>query len=165
MCPGDPRQRNSNASKFEDRSQEGTEWQEWCAREAAWKLAKNILQFKEKHKIAFFSPSKIGACVHQILNPRKEFVVDSGASVHMISEKIWNPQNWTTWWLQKSNDGLNSQWWSAAAWRCHSWCQRMGYFLDSESPRGYASSFAARKALRWTLILMRVDHWSETTSH
>ena len=33
----DPHQRNLNARKFEDRSQEETEWQERCAREAAWK--------------------------------------------------------------------------------------------------------------------------------
>ena len=34
ICPGDPHQRNPNAPKFEDRSQEETEWQERCAREA-----------------------------------------------------------------------------------------------------------------------------------
>ena len=39
ICPGDPHQRNPNAPKFEDRSQEETEWQERCAREAAWRLA------------------------------------------------------------------------------------------------------------------------------
>ena len=42
ICPGDPHQRNPNAPKFEDRSQVETEWQERCAREAAWRLAKNI---------------------------------------------------------------------------------------------------------------------------
>ena len=40
IYPGEPHQRNPNAPKFEDRSQEETEWQERCAREAAWKLAK-----------------------------------------------------------------------------------------------------------------------------
>ena len=45
-CPGDPHQRNPSAPKFEDRSQEETEWQERCAREAAWRLAKNILKMK-----------------------------------------------------------------------------------------------------------------------
>ena len=50
ICPGDPHQRNPNAPKFEDRSQEETEWQERCAREAAWRLAKKILKLKEKHK-------------------------------------------------------------------------------------------------------------------
>ena len=43
ICPGDPHQRNPKAPKFEDRSQEETEWQERCAREAAWKLAKNVV--------------------------------------------------------------------------------------------------------------------------
>ena len=44
--PGDPHQRNPNAPKFEDRSQGETEWQERCAREAAWRLAKCILKIK-----------------------------------------------------------------------------------------------------------------------
>ena len=44
ICPGDPHQRNPNAPKFEDRSQEETEWQEQGAREAAWKLATSILK-------------------------------------------------------------------------------------------------------------------------
>ena len=44
ICPGDPHQRNPNAPNFEDRSQEETEWQERGAREAAWKLANNILK-------------------------------------------------------------------------------------------------------------------------
>ena len=42
ICAGDPHQRNPNAPNFEDRSQEETEWQERCAREAAWKLAKKL---------------------------------------------------------------------------------------------------------------------------
>ena len=35
ICPSDPHQRNPNAPKYEDRSQEETEWQERCAREVA----------------------------------------------------------------------------------------------------------------------------------
>ena len=46
ICPGEPHQRRPNAPKFEDRSQEETEWQEQGAREAAWKLAKNVLKMK-----------------------------------------------------------------------------------------------------------------------
>ena len=42
-CPGAPHERSPNAPKFEDRSQEETEWQEQGACEAAWRLAKNIL--------------------------------------------------------------------------------------------------------------------------
>ena len=58
ICTGEPHQRSLNASKFEDRSQEGTEWQEQGAREAAWKLAKSVLKLKEKNKAAFFSFGK-----------------------------------------------------------------------------------------------------------
>ena len=60
ICPGEPHQRSPNAPKFEDRSQEETEWQEQeqGAREAAWKLAKSILKVKEKDKGTFFSPSE-----------------------------------------------------------------------------------------------------------
>ena len=47
FCPGEPHQRSPNAPKFEDRSQEETEWQERGAREAAWKLAKSVLKLKE----------------------------------------------------------------------------------------------------------------------
>ena len=43
ICPGEPHERSPNAQKFEDRSQEETEWQEQGAREAAWKLAKSVL--------------------------------------------------------------------------------------------------------------------------
>ena len=48
ICPGEPHQRNPNAPTFEDRSQEETEWQEQGAREAAWRLAKNIQKFKRE---------------------------------------------------------------------------------------------------------------------
>ena len=58
VCPGDPHQRNPNAPKIEDRSQEETERQEGDAREAAWKMARCILKQKEKHETTYFSPSK-----------------------------------------------------------------------------------------------------------
>ena len=92
ICPGDPHQRNPNAPKFEDRSQEETEWQERCAWEAAWRLAKSILKLNEKIKAAFFSPSE-NWCLPapSTLKPEeREFVVDSGASMHMISKKDLN---------------------------------------------------------------------------
>ena len=46
LIPGEPHQCNSNAPNFEDRSKEETEWQERCAREAAWRLAKIVLKIK-----------------------------------------------------------------------------------------------------------------------
>ena len=89
ICPGDPHQRIPNAPKFEDRSQEETEWQEQGAREAAWKLAKNVLHLKEHERGTFFSPSE-NWCLPapSTLKPEgREFVVDTGASMHMIRKK------------------------------------------------------------------------------
>ena len=59
ICPGEPRERSPNAPKFEDRSQEETEWQEQGAREAAWKLARSVLKLIEHKRAIFFSPSEI----------------------------------------------------------------------------------------------------------
>ena len=73
ICRDDPHQRNPNAPKFEDRSQEETEWQERCAREAAWKLAKHILKLKEHTKQHPSHLRRIGVYLrHQQLNYRKE---------------------------------------------------------------------------------------------
>ena len=88
ICPGEPHERSPNAPKFEDRSQEETEWQEQGAREAAWKLAKNVLKLKEHERATFFSPSENRCLPASTLKPEeREFVVDSGASMHMISKK------------------------------------------------------------------------------
>ena len=91
ICPGDPHLRSPNAPTFEDRFQEETEWQEQGAREAAWRLAKSVLKLKEKNKAAFFSPSENRCLPASTLQPEeREFVVDSGASMHMISKKDLN---------------------------------------------------------------------------
>ena len=88
FCPGEPHQRSPNAPKFEDRSQEETEWQEQGARETAWKLAKSVLKLKEYERATFFSPSE-NRCLpaSNLKLEEREFVVDSGASMHLISKK------------------------------------------------------------------------------
>ena len=88
ICPGEPHQRSPNAPKFEDRSLEETEWQEQGAREAAWKLAKSVLKLKEHERAILFSPSENRCLPASTLKlEEREFVVDSGASMHMISKK------------------------------------------------------------------------------
>ena len=112
ICPGDPHQRKPNAPKFEDRSQEETEWQERCTREAAWKLAKKI-NLKEKHKTAFFSLSENWCLLApSTLKPEeREFVVDSGASMHMISKKDLNSAELETLTTSRSpTTEKNSHW-------------------------------------------------------
>ena len=77
--------------QFEERSQEETEWQEQGAREASWKLAKSVFKLEEKNKATFFSPSE-NRCLpaSTLKSEEREFVVDSGASMHMISKKNLN---------------------------------------------------------------------------
>ena len=72
ICPGEPHQRSPNAPKFEDRSQEETEWQEQGAREAAWKLAKSVLNLRSETEQHSSHLLKIGVCLHQFLNLRNE---------------------------------------------------------------------------------------------
>ena len=58
------------------------------AREAAWKLAKECLKLKEHQRATFFSPSENRCLPASTLKPEeREFVVDSSASMHMISKK------------------------------------------------------------------------------
>ena len=88
ICPGEFHQRSPNAPKFEDRSQEETEWQEQGAREAAWKLAKRVLKLKEQERATFFSPSENWCLLASTRKPEeREFVVDSGASMHVVGKK------------------------------------------------------------------------------
>ena len=88
ICPGDPHERNPNAPKFEDRPQEDAEWQEQGALEAAWKLAKNIMHLKQHERATFLLTVGNRCLPASTLKPQeREFVVDSGASMHMISKK------------------------------------------------------------------------------
>ena len=88
ICPSERHQRNPNAPKFEDRSQEETEWQEQGAREAAWKLAKSVFKSQEQERATFFSPSENRCLPASTLKlEEREIVVVSGASLHMITKK------------------------------------------------------------------------------
>ena len=90
ICPGGSHQRNPNTPQFEDRSQEEMDGQERDAREAAWSLTKKI-QKREHKRATFFSPSENRCLPASTLKPEeREFVVDSRASMHMISRKDLN---------------------------------------------------------------------------
>ena len=94
--------------KFEDRSPGGTARQERCVRGDAWRLAKNLLKLKETDKATFFSPTNdklkkedkaifyshseewIMLAASAINPEEREFVVDFGANMHMVSKKDLN---------------------------------------------------------------------------
>ena len=82
----------SQRVKFEDRSQEENERQERCTRGDAWRLAKNIFWLKEKDKATFFSPNDEWSlpAASTIKPEDREFLVGSGASMHMVSKKDLN---------------------------------------------------------------------------
>ena len=78
--------------KIEDRSQEETERQERCACGDAWRLAKNICKLIETDNTTFFSPTNEWClpAPSVTIAEEREFVVDSSASMHMVSRKDLN---------------------------------------------------------------------------
>ena len=117
ICPGERHERCPNAPKFQDRSLKETEWQEQGAREAAWKLANNVLKLKEHDRATFFSPSENRCLLASTLKlEEREFVVDSGASMHMISKKdLSDAEIGYLDEIVQSYDSHNRQWRSADA--------------------------------------------------
>ena len=104
ICPADPCERSFHAPKFEDRDQEETERQERCARGDAWRMAKSIVKLKEKDKATFFLPTE-GCCLPTpsvVKLEEREFVLDSGASMHMLSRQDLNSADLETVRVSKS---------------------------------------------------------------
>ena len=168
ICPGDPHQRNPNAPKFEDRSQEETEWQERWAREAGWRLTKNVLKLKEKDKTSFFSPSE-NRCVPapSILKPEeREFVVDSGVSMHMISKRDLNSAELETVTTSRSPMTVKT---ANGQVQKHEeatvYVKELDIFLTMKVLEDTPAVFIASKALRCSRILIQMDQRSKNTSH
>ena len=85
---GDTHERHPCAPKFEARTPEQTSRQEDGARKVAWNLARKIHKLKAEDKSTFYSPVDIEA--RALVSKSTEdpmFVVDSVASMHMLSKK------------------------------------------------------------------------------
>ena len=149
ICPGELHERSPNAPIFEDRSQEETEWQEQGAREAAWKLATNVFKLKEHQRATFFSSPENRCLLASTLKPEeREFVVDSGASMYMISKKDLSNAEMDT--LTKSCSPtivITANGEVQTHEEAIVYVKELDIFL-TESPREHASSIVARKALR-----------------
>ena len=62
--------------------------QERCARKAAWDMARNTYKLKNLDKTTFYTPIEKGMAAPASTRPEeRELVVDSGASMHMMSKK------------------------------------------------------------------------------
>ena len=93
----EPHERGPCAPKFGERSHEETLHQEECARKAAWDLAKKY-KLKNADKATFHSSNGDRENKEMIMAPsyaskspeEREFVADSGASMHMMPETpLW----------------------------------------------------------------------------
>ena len=74
---------------FQERSEEETLQQEGCARRVAWDLAKHIYKLKNSDKAAFYIlvEARVMPAPTSKRPEEREFAVDSGVSVHMMSKK------------------------------------------------------------------------------
>ena len=109
-----------------------------------------MLKLKEHERATFFSPSENRCLPASNLNlEEREFVVDSGASMHMISKKDLSDAEMDT--LTKSCSPtivITANGEVQTHEEAIGECQRIGKILDNESPREHASSIVAWKALR-----------------
>ena len=78
--------------KFDDWSHEETARQQRCVRSKAWNLAKNINKLKEKDQVTFYSPAEewVPPAASTKQPEEREFVADSGASMHMVGKRDLN---------------------------------------------------------------------------
>ena len=147
IFPGDPHQCNPTAPKFEDRSQEETEWQEQGARGAAWKLAKHIQQLKEKHKTAFSSPTE-NWCLPAPSNLRKESLLQT-------------PERRCTWptTVITANGEVQTHEETTV------YVKELDIFLIMKVLEDTPAVLSLGKLCWWTRIFLWVDQRSKTTSH
>ena len=82
-------ERSPCAPKFGERTHDVTLHQERCARKAAWELEKHIYKLKNSDKAMFYTPIEVKVMLgHTSTRPvERDFVVESGASMHMMSKR------------------------------------------------------------------------------
>ena len=93
---------------FEERSEEETLKQKRCARRGAWEMAKSFSQAQGKVQSCILLAFG-GFDVYQHQPEERECGVDSGASLHMLSEKVFNSAKLESASFQISSDGYDSQ--------------------------------------------------------
>ena len=108
-----------------------------------------MLKFKEHERATIFSPSENRCLPASTRKPEeREFVVDSGASMHMISKKDSSDAEMDTLTKSCSPTIITANGEVQTHETGYSVSQRIGYILVYESPRKHASSIVAWKALR-----------------
>ena len=93
-----------------------------------------MFNLKEKDKATFYSPAeeRVLPAASTIEPKEREFVVDSGASMHMVSKRDLNSaESESHEDIEESYDGDNGQRRGANKRRGHGICQRIGLIRDS----------------------------------
>ena len=168
-----PHQRSPCAVRFEERSPGETAGQERCARGDAWELAKKKISAKKEDKATFYPPSveRMSPAASTIKPEEREFVVDSGVSMHTVSKKYLDSAELETVRISKtSDDGDDSQRRVLAKeeatvyvrereldlfvtihrqfFHLEKLCEEFGYSYHWTSGRNHISSRKARNSLR-----------------
>ena len=133
----------------------------------AWRLAKTIYKLKETDKATFFSPTNEWClpAPSGIKPEERDFVVDSGASMHMLSRTDLNSAELETVKVSENPRTIVTANGEVQTTRGNSVCKRIGFIRDSNASRRYTGSSLTRKTLRRSRVFLPLDQWSETTSH
>ena len=117
----------------------------------AGNVQKNPHAQRKKDKVTFYSPSVVRSSpTPSSTKPEeREFVADSGASMHMLSRKDMNSAELDTVRVSRNSATVTTATGGSANKRgSNSVRQLFRIIRDSTDPRGYASSSIAWKALR-----------------
>ena len=129
-----------------------------------------ISQSSKKWTMLLSSPPTNEWCLPapSVIKPEeREFVVDSGASMHMLSRKDLNSAELETVRVSKSPTTVcGSQWRSVNKRRSDSVCQRIGFIRDSKGFSKKRRPFLSLgKLCEDHGYCLPLDQWSETTTH
>ena len=138
--------------KFEDRSHEETARQQRCAQSKAWNPAKNIFKFKEKDKGPFYSPAEewVLPAASAKEPEEREFVVDSGASMHMVSKRDLNSAELETMRTSRSPTTVMTA---------------NGEVQSREEATVYVKELDVFVKVRGSWVFLPLDQRSKTTTH
>ena len=162
------RQVSPYAVNFEDQFHEETARQERCARSRAWNFAKNIYKLKEQHQVTFYSPAEEWVLPAGSTNEpvEREFVVDSGASMHMVSNRDFNSVQLETMRTSRSPTTVMT-----ANGEVQTTEEATVYVKELDSfvtvmliEKNSRSSFS-REAHRGSRVFLPLDQRTKTTSH
>ena len=139
----EPHERNPCAPMFEERSREITLQEEGGARKAPWNLAKHIFKLKHADKATFYFPieARTTPAPTSKLSEEREFVIDSGTSMHMLSRRDLSSEHMDTLrrsrtptvWITKNGEVQTHE-------EAPVYVHDLGLFRDCGSARGHCCS-------------------------